>query len=282
MFQWQDEFLGVESSSKPDLEVWLSDPAGFVALTVATMTIPLFGGVLLLVAGFLVRRLVGRPADRLAEANADGEPARERTLQWLIRDRLVRLATSGPTPSSSGDGAAALASLDAGRRHRLALLLHHGGLDPLPDGLPVGGSVSPPGSLEIRRRVGPVLSILLLGLASFSLLWGFLSAFSIRLLPEAVGYPQVRHLSIAAFSPCAGTAVTFLFAAWGVRRLLSRDQRLRERWRTAARATSEIVRAGYEDCLEQLAGPALRTLPEAPAIAHGLRVAAMEGLIADG
>ena len=277
MLRWMDRVTGTEPS--PLLQPMRQDPMGFLLLTVAATTLPMATGLALSSVGFVLWRRIGRRDYLLQTESADCEPDREQVLQSLIRESLdCAMADGSERPSGPGPGLEwGLGRLDTSRRHRLDLFLRESGLDPLPLDLQPAPQIRLPTPTAQRQLLARILLILLMAGSAFFFLWGILSAFSVQLMPELVGFPTPPHVSAAAlFTSWIGT-LTLLTAAVGVHRLSRWDRRVRERWEKGVEAAAERILAGYCDCLTRL-HPSLSGSEVRVRLARGLTLCAIQGL----
>jgi hypothetical protein len=252
LVRWVDEYSG--TPTPPLLEVLLSDPLGLFLVTLSAMTITIGFGLVLAIIGFVIWRQVGRPALRRAEACADGEPAAETALQWLIRSRLDQELAGRPEVSSglASESARILVGLDGTRRDRFQLFLREAGLvDPARTPPPALGAATPAPE-PLAPTFGPVLVVLLHGMAMFAFLWGLLCAFGAELIPSFIGLPAVRHLELVALLSPWLPAVVLLLAAFGAGRLVAMDRRLEDRQLAARAAAGDRTVEGYSECLARI------------------------------
>lgn len=279
MLRWLDQ--ATEAEPMPLIESLVADPLGLLLLTLSAMAIPMVIGMIFATVGFFIWRQKGRRALRLHVGNADRELEREEALQWLIRERL-NCALAGELGNARGfesNLVPALADLDAFRRHRFDLFLHESRLDPLVADLPPAQSISAPSTAGSHRLLSRILMVLLAGMAGFAFLWGILSAFSVELMPNLLGFPEVSHLSLVALLGSWAGAFTLVTGAVGLHRLTRWNQRVEERWCAARTAAGERILVSYAECLTWLGG-SQRQGDEGRGIAlvRGLTVSAFQGL----
>lgn len=283
MLRWLDGAAGREPA--PLLEPLLEHPVGFVLLNLAVMAILMAAGLAFTTAGFIVWRRSGRRALQLDEEDAAREPQREQTLQWLIRDHLEHALASGSEDRDGLDGERnrRLGTLDALRLHRFELFLHESGLDSRPPAPPPGAWRPSADSTEPKRLAARILVILLAGASAFAFLWGILSAFSVRLMQDLLGFPEGTHGSVLALLVSWVGTLTLLAAAVGVHHLARWDRRIEERRRKGLVASAERTLTGYGECLQRIPLPrSAEDERSSAALARGLTLSGLYGLDGEG